>query len=696
MIRPHFVPRPPIAVVVPFRGAQAAASRLLDALAGLELVGDDELVVVDNGGEGAFGALELGAARVAVADWERSSYYARNAGAERTSAPWLLFIDADCRPRPSILGAYFEPEPGERCGVVAGAVRPAPGATSLAARYATARGHLDESFHLRASPYPAGITANLLVRREVWEGLGGFHEGVRSGADVEFCWRAQEAGWALAHRPEAVVEHVHPDSLRALLRKSARYGAGRRWVNRRYRGSMPRPRVAREVVRSLAGGIGWPLAGKPTRGAFKLIDGAHVVAGAWGYVAGDSRAPRGAANQPAGRHDLVLSTDAFPARSETFVYNEALALRDLGWSVRVEATARPARVERSVAHELRIDYVEDYAPRDALGDLARLLARHPIRAARDGLARRRWRAGGEGVLPLRAIAAPARRLTDDGTPHTHVHFAAGAALDAMRLGLLLGSTYSVTGHGYDVFQVPRNVPEKLQRASFVVAPCEYTAAHLRELMPPARRGEVHVIVMGIDGERFRRRTQYPGNATVVAVGRLVEKKGFAYLLEAVGELRRLDRLDRLVIAGAGPLREELARLAESEGVADAAALVEAWGADEVREVLEGADLLAYPSVIAADGDRDAMPMVVKEAMAMEVPVVTSDVAGLPELVRPEWGRMVPERDSGALADAIGEVLALPAAERERMGAAGRRFVLGHCALRVEAEKLSSLLERARG
>ena len=386
-----------------------------------------------------------------------------------------------------------------------------------------------------------------------------------------------------------------------------------------------------------------------------------------------------------------MSTDAFPARSETFVYNEALALRDLGQPVRVEATARPARVERAVARELRVDYVEDYRPGEAVRDLAWLLAHHPIRSATDLGARRRWSAE-EAVLPLRAIASPARRLARGKRRHVHVNFAAGAALTAMRLHLLLGSTYSVTAHGYDVFQEPRNLAEKLERAAFAVAPCEYTAERLRSLVP-SRRAGIEVIVMGVDGERFRRRGPYPGGATVVAIGRLVEKKGFAYLVEAGAELRRRGGLERLLIAGDGPLRGELGRALDREGIEGAAELVEAWGADEVRELLEGADLLACPSVIAGDGDRDAMPMVVKEALAMEVPVVTSDAAGLPELVRPEWGRVVAQRDAAALAEAIAELLALSPPERQRMGLAGRAHVLEHCSLRGQAERLAALVDR---
>ncbi len=577
-----------------------------------------------------------------------------------------------------------------RCGVLAGAVRGAHGA-SLAARYAAARGHLDETFHLAAEPYPAGITANLLVRRRTWETLGGFQEGVRSGADVEFCWRAQDAGWGLEHRPRARVEHRHADSLRELLRKAARYGAGRRWVNRRYPGSMPRPRLARELVRAVAGGVAWPLAGQPTRGAFKLIDGAYVAAGAWGYVAGDSSAEPGGETGAPSRAAIVVSTDAFPARSETFVYNEALALRDLGQPVRVEATARPARVERAVARELRVDYVEDYRPGEAVRDLAWLLAHHPIRSATDLGARRRWSAE-EAVLPLRAIASPARRLARGKRRHVHVNFAAGAALTAMRLHLLLGSTYSVTAHGYDVFQEPRNLAEKLERAAFAVAPVRVhgrAPAKPRPQPPGRHRGDR-------DGGRRR----------AVPAARALSRRRDRGCDRPPGreEGLRIPRRGRRRAAPAGRPRAPLDRGrwatpgraragAHGEGIEGAAELVEAWGADEVRELLEGADLLACPSVIAGDGDRDAMPMVVKEALAMEVPVVTSDAAGLPELVRPEWGRVVAQRDAAALAEAIAELLALSPPERQRMGLAGRAHVLEHCSLRGQAERLAALVDR---
>jgi glycosyltransferase involved in cell wall biosynthesis len=189
---------------------------------------------------------------------------------------------------------------------------------------------------------------------------------------------------------------------------------------------------------------------------------------------------------------------------------------------------------------------------------------------------------------------------------------------------------------------------------------------------------VEVVVMGVDAARFVRGTPPPGRRIVVAVGRLVEKKGFEHLAAAA------ERLDaRVRIVGDGPLRERLAGTRVE--------LLGALAPEEVRAVLEAADVLAMPCVVAADGDRDAMPVVVKEALAMEVPVVASDAVGLPELVRPAWGRLVPPGDAAALAVALDELLALPAHERAAMGRAGRAFVERYCDVATEAVRLSTLL-----
>ena len=112
----------------------------------------------------------------------------------------------------------------------------------------------------------------------------------------------------------------------------------------------------------------------------------------------------------------------------------------------------------------------------------------------------------------------------------------------------------------------------------------------------------------------------------------------------------------------------------------------------VRVELGRADLFALPTVVAADGDRDAMPVAVKEALAMEVPVVGFDEVGMPEMVEPGWGRLVPPRDAEALAAAIEELLALPAEERAQMGRRGREFVVANYSVDDEARKFAALIE----
>ena len=150
-----------------------------------------------------------------------------------------------------------------------------------------------------------------------------------------------------------------------------------------------------------------------------------------------------------------------------------------------------------------------------------------------------------------------------------------------------------------------------------------------------------------------------------------------------------------MIAGDGPLRPRLEQLVSELGLEGVVELPRAPDSDAVRDLLEAADLLAMPSVIAPDGDRDSRPVVVKEALAMGVPVVASDEVGLPEVVAPGWGRLVPPGSPPELAAAIVELLALPGDERAAMGAAGRAFVLEHCDVRREADRLAELIRRSR-
>jgi glycosyltransferase involved in cell wall biosynthesis len=206
---------------------------------------------------------------------------------------------------------------------------------------------------------------------------------------------------------------------------------------------------------------------------------------------------------------------------------------------------------------------------------------------------------------------------------------------------------------------------------------------------------VHVIKMGVDPERFRRSRPLPGGRTVLAVGRLIEKKGFRYLLDAAAQLREQGKLDRLVLVGDGPLREPLRDQAARLGLDGVVEWRGARDALGVREALAEADVLAIPAVPASDGDRDVLPLIAGEALAMEVPVVASDFVGLPEVVQRPWGRLVPPGDSSALAGALAEILDLDLPSRAAAGSAGRQFVMRTRDQRAEARRLVELIAEAQ-
>jgi len=387
-----------------------------------------------------------------------------------------------------------------------------------------------------------------------------------------------------------------------------------------------------------------------------------------------------------------MFVDEFPAVSETFVTAEARAMRDLGVSVRVEAHNRAWKADPAGAVGLDARYLEDDGVAERLAALAWLLRRVPLRLAADLVSRRRWKRE-EQMPSLRALAPIVRRIVTSGDEHLHAHFGAGAALTALRVHRLTGLPYSVTVHGYDIFLSPRNLAEKLACAAFVTSGSDYTVGYLRRKHPQIAE-RIHKIVMGIDPELWARTTPSSDSGVVLAVGRLVAKKGFSDLLRSAALLRDEPAFKHVLIVGDGPLRDDLRSLHAELGLDGAVRFLGARPSHEVRTLLEDAEVVAIPCVIAPDGDRDSMPVIAKEALAMEVPVVASDAAGLPEVVREPWGRTVPAGDHVALADALREVLTLDPAALAENAAAGRRFVAENFTVEGETRKLIALIDAA--
>jgi hypothetical protein len=305
---------------------------------------------------------------------KRSAYAARNWGAEHAANDWLLFVDADCRFPPDLLDRYFDPPPAVGAGAVAGQVAGLPGQPGFTPAYIRSRGHLDQELGLRHPYRPMAVTANLLVRRDAWRAVGGYAEQTLSGADADFCWRLEDAGWTLALNAGARVEHVHRDSLRALLAQSRRDGAGGRWLANRWPGCPAHPPLGREWLRAVAGAVIWALCGRVERARFKLADALYVTAAALGSWESNATPTAPQAPDPGG--ELLLRRE-FPAHANPAVERLAAARP----APMVEALRRPVRQDWAAGRSVRVRFAEDDGPLMRAAALARLGVRRPAAVA---------------------------------------------------------------------------------------------------------------------------------------------------------------------------------------------------------------------------------------------------------------------------------------------------------------------------
>ncbi len=249
-----------------------------------------------------------------------------------------------------------------------------------------------------------------------------------------------------------------------------------------------------------------------------------------------------------------------------------------------------------------------------------------------------------------------------------------------------GVPFAVTLHGSDIFMAERAAPLRRMAAATLAGARHVTScsADLKQRLL-AIGGERHaakvplvpngtdLVPAGEPPEGVRHRLgAAPDEPLVAAVGRLVYKKGFRYLLEAAPEILRRHPRARLVIGGGGELAGELAGQARELGVAERVSFPGMLSHDQVLELVAAADLFVMPSIRDPGGNIDGLPIVVLEAMAAGRPVVATDVAGMPLAVADgETGLLVAEKDAAALAGAVSELLA-DDERRRRMGEAGRR------------------------
>lgn len=330
--------------------------------------------------------------------------------------------------------------------------------------------------------------------------------------------------------------------------------------------------------------------------------------------------------------------------TSTFVYREISAVRALGAEVFTYSTTRPrGNVISAEARALveATEYLYD-VPSSAIvragvaqffhapGRFAAAKTRALLDALTVQVSDRKDRL--KLIWHFTVACHLAGLLERDKVEHLHAHFAHVPAAVAMYAAKMAGISYSFTAHANDIFERPVALTQKVSRAAFVACISEYNVRHLMtQGCDPAR---LHVIHCGIDIARFEYRKPWmPGSQPhVVSVGRFVEKKGFGDLVEALRQLRDRGQSFRCTIAGDGPLLETIRDQIKEAHLDNQMLLPGPLPQEEVQALLREADVLALPCVVAESGDRDGIPVVLMEAMALGVPVVSTTVSGIPELI----------------------------------------------------------------
>lgn len=326
----------------------------------------------------------------------------------------------------------------------------------------------------------------------------------------------------------------------------------------------------------------------------------------------------------------------FPRLSQTFVVNEIAELGRQAVDVTVVARDSPDRAERLPAGcaPVRVHYLD------------------------------------------RPNTDVVEALRDAGVRHLHAHFATWAARTADRLAAALGVTFSFTAHAHDIYHrdVDRaSLAAAIERAAFVVTVSEANRRFLHEVLTGAgRSGRVLHLFNGVDLSQLHPTLHQPAPARVVCVGRLVAKKGVTHLVDACARLKAAGRVFECVIVGEGDERDALEQQIAAAGLEQHVVLAGALSHHDTLDMLRSAAACVLPCIIAPDGDRDGLPTVLLEAFALGVPVVSTTVPGVSEIVtHGVSGLLVPPAHAAELAQAIDTVLA-SRAMRARFALAGAR------------------------
>lgn len=396
---------------------------------------------------------------------------------------------------------------------------------------------------------------------------------------------------------------------------------------------------------------------------------------------------------------IAYLTGQYPRATDTFIQREVAALRDSGIHVQTFSIRKPPDNENvgpeQKAERERTIYILPPSFMNLIAVGARLKLGAPKRYFKAlRLAMKVRQPGIKGffysLFYFMEAGIIADRMRRDGLTHLHNHFGDSSCTVAMLAAELGGFTFSFSLHGPGIFFEPYHwrLDEKLKRALFVSNISHFCRSQAMIFSPPEKWDRLHIIHCGVDPDLFKPVAHAGKGTRLLTVGRMASVKGMPVLLDAIRQLQANHPDIKLTVVGDGPERKDFERRAGELGISDRVDFVGYQSQSQVRERLAGTDLFVLPSF--AEG----VPVVLMEAMAAGVPVVTTRIAGVAELVEDGVsGRLVPPGDKNSLAGAIDDLLN-DADKRITYGRAGRTKVAAEFNIAKESAWLRRVMTSA--
>lgn len=396
----------------------------------------------------------------------------------------------------------------------------------------------------------------------------------------------------------------------------------------------------------------------------------------------------------------------FPSRSEYFILNEMLSLQQKGIRIQVLAirkAAEPHEVKGS--EKIDVIYHKPFFAFLAAHIYCLFLARG---AWFTTLGNRLRDAGWSLKALLKAgkdfsmAAWFLYKLRDCPPTHIHAHFLSLPARIAGIMSALSGIPFSISGHAQDIYTArTADLQQLLQASKFTITCTAYNKTFLDRQIPACLRNKIVAVYHGLDTRKWGTETMrgpQPGSRAIriLTIGRLVEKKGIIYLLQAIKELKTRNYQVKCSVIGEGPLYDQLDSYIKAHHLTKEVTLLGGLGQDALRPYYQDADLFVLPCIVAANGDRDGIPNVLVESLAMGIPVITTPTSAIPELIIDgQTGILIKEKDSKGIADAVIRLLQTPDFYK-RLQVNGRKKVEEEFDLDNSATRLADLFRLYAG